>query len=797
MKLHTLDRHRPMTHCHYQSVRRFSRYLEAIGQRSAFDDKRMITSRRKGPFDAVKDRLTVVTDFDRFSMDGLGGPDNLPAEMLPDRLMAETHAEDRHSSRKTVDRRKRHTGIVGRPGAGRDKYPLWTQFFFDRIDLHFIVANHFHLGPKLAKILDEVIGKRIVIVDDEQHSLRPRHEAKLAFQTVSIYHNSTATEVYPMLYKALSIALVLVCGALTNAQTAPAGADAEGREELRKEAVVFLRETLTDVGTMRSLENRISFAAEIAGLMWFHDEREARSMYGGVIHDFRDLLARYDAQINALGISPDEADVGSGFMSFMTEPTDRSRIMRRFSAAMGVRQQIAMSLAEHDPDLAFAFYNDSLSAISNPEFRKQSESGSLHFESQLIGQVAENNAAKAAQLGARSLAKGVTYQHVDLLRKIHKKDADKGAEFASAILSRLKSEKIDSSNVYFLNALIEFGGQTLEASRKPGGKRAAYSLAELRELAELLAQAILSRPGDEGASGLAYVDLIQKYSPGRAAQIRSKFRQRSSNSNSSGISFGISGVSALPPPPAPRSGNSNSNTNASSREEFLRREREAREKEERQLIEDVKKLEKRELPKEEREKIIAQARRIIMQTPGRDKKIVSLSLLASQVAKFGDKDLATEIMRDAESMVNPAPKNFQDFLLSWLLASGYANSDPDRAFPILEDTIARANETLAAFIKVGEFIDVAEEMIQDGEVQVGAFGGRMVRGLTQELGMADSTIQVLARADFARTKGLTNRFDRTEIRILAKMMVLRAVLDAKPPRDPADFIGPSLEGVEP
>jgi len=146
---------------------------------------------------------------------------------------------------------------------------------------------------------------------------------------------------------------------------------------------------------------------------------------------------------------------------------------------------------------------------------------------------------------------------------------------------------------------------------------------------------------------------------------------------------------------------------------------------------------------------------------------------------MGDKTLASEIMRDAEALVNPSPKNFQDYLLTWMLVSGYATSDPDKAFPLLEETIGRANDTISAFVKVGEFIDVAEEMIQDGEVQVGAFGGQMVRGMTGELGVADVTIQVLAHADFGKTKAMTNRFDRAEIRILAKMMVLRAVLVPK------------------
>lgn len=582
-----------------------------------------------------------------------------------------------------------------------------------------------------------------------------------------------------MFYKACSAAILFFCYAAAVAQQPPTeNQTPEARDGLRKEAVAFLRETLTDVGSMRSLENRISFTAELAELMWFHDEREARSMYGGVIGDFRDLLARYDADMNRLGITIEEKENRGPMPSFLVEPTDRSRVMRRFTTAMGVRQQIAASIAEHDPDLAFNFYHDSLAAISNPEFRKQAERDSSQFEAQLLGRIAAKDAAKAAQLGARSVSKGLSFQHLELLKTIHAKDPEKGAEFGAAILSRLKSEKLDSGNFYMARSLIEFGEETLASSRKPGGKRAVYSQSELRDMAELLAQAILAKPsGDEDEydydNGLAYVEVIQRYSPSRAAQIRARAKTRGASSNANvAYGYGVSNAASAPPPAA-RGYASNANSNAAYGDPATA----AREAEERQLAEDVKKLDKRELPKEEREKIIGQARRIIMQTPGRDKKVMALSALASQVAKFGDKELAAEIMKDAEALVNPSPKTYQDFMLSWLLASGYAASDPDRAFPILEDTIGRANETLSAFIKVGEFIDVGEEMIQDGEVQVGAFGGQMVRGLTGSLGVADQTIQVLAHADFAKTGSLTNRFDRAEIRILAKMMVLRAILN--------------------
>jgi hypothetical protein len=572
-------------------------------------------------------------------------------------------------------------------------------------------------------------------------------------------------------------ALILSLTAIVAAQTVSEKKATEDRENLQKEAVAFLRETLTDVNSMRSLENRISFTAELAGLMWFHDEREARAMYGGVINDFRDLLTRYDAQINSLGITPEDGDGRSSPMSFMMEPTDKSRALRRIAIAMGVRQQIAMSIAEHDPDLAFAFYTDSLLAISNPEFRKRSGNGDTYFETQLLGQVAETNAAKAAQYAAKMLTKEVSYQHVELLKKIYAKDPEKGADYGGAILSRLKTDKLESSGFYVMESLMRFGGETLDASKKPGGKKPVYTNAELRELAEIFAQALLNR-ADSDSISQSYIEIIQKYSPGRAVQLRAKAKSSGSDysraSNrmyaATNAAYGAANAAANSAYYGDPNSNSSSNSNSASEEQ---------EKAARKLMEDVQGLSTKQLPKEEREKIIAQARKIITQTPGREQKIAALGVLAAQVAKMGDKELAGDIMRDAEALVNPSPKNYRDFLLTWMLVSGYANSDPDKAFPLLEETIGRANDTLAAFIKVGEFIDVAEEMIQDGEVQVGAFGGQMVRGLTSELGMADSTIQVLAKADFGKTKNLTNRFDRTEIRVLAKMMILRVVLNPK------------------
>jgi hypothetical protein len=568
-----------------------------------------------------------------------------------------------------------------------------------------------------------------------------------------------------MYKKAIAFALLLAFATPVFAQTATTQPEKPDPAEIRKEAVIFLRETMADVQNMRTLENRISFSAELAGLMWYHDEQEAKTMFNTAISDFRELISRLDAQMMVLP----EDDGEGGMVPRMPfgDASERGRVEMKYRVAMAVRQQVATSIAEHDPDIALSFFYDT--ASTNPKMASLG-GRDTQFELNLLKEVALKSPSKASQYALKSLDKGLDYQHIDLLRKIYEKDPDVAVEFGQALLKKAKDTKFKTYELYTLGTLLEFGKSNLDASREPNGKKPVYSEADMREMAEVMAKNILESESPE--VGSSYLSKIEKYAPARAAQIRAKLRSAESNSNSN-ASFRRSGTVTA------NYSNSMANAydgppNASNSNADLKRQAEEK------LMSDVQKLGKGELPKEEREKVIAQSRKILMQTRGKDKQIMGLSMLASQVARAGDKQLAAEIMRDAEGLVNPNPKNYQDFMYTWMLASGYAEADPDKAFPILESAIGRANDLIAAFVKVGEFIDVTEEMISDGEAQVGAFGGGMIRGLSRELGVAETTIQTLVKADFGKTRALTNRFERPEVRILAKMLVLRSVLGKKP-----------------
>jgi hypothetical protein len=591
---------------------------------------------------------------------------------------------------------------------------------------------------------------------------------------------------------ALSLLItVLLCIPVTTfAQaTTPLTPD-EKKAKLRESAVVFLRETYSDIGNLRSIENRISFTSELAALLWYQDQKEAAAMFGTAVGDFKQLLAMYDSQMNAFG--PIKDDESSGFGAFMQEPTDRTRIAKKFRTAMSVRQQIAMSIAEHEPELAYNFFHDSMNAITNAEFRKQMEAGDANYEQQLITRIAESNIKQAAELGKRSLAKGLTSAHVDLLRKLHGKDPEAAVEFGAALLSRLKDTSVDKVDARSVGSLLSLG-DGIRTRSQAGNVKPVYSQAQMTEIADILARLFLERK-DLDYYETPNIALIEKYSPGRAAQLKAKLNQRDEGPRTPNRTVMGTGSAPPPPPPAVYSGSVRaervtasssgvgSGSGIGSAQSPAEKERAAREQAEREMRDGFEKLGQKDLPKEEREKIVAKAREIIAKTAGRDKKIAGLSMLAASVAKAGDKQLASEIMREAATLVNPQPKTYLDFMYSWMLASGYAVAEPDKAFPVLDDAIFRVNDLISSVVRIAEFVDVNEEVIADGEFQVGAFGGQMIRGMTGSVGLADSTINSLIDADFEKTKALTNRFERSEVRVLAKMMILRSVLgkEAKP-----------------
>ncbi len=535
--------------------------------------------------------------------------------------------------------------------------------------------------------------------------------------------------------------------------------------ELKAKAIGLLRETRNEVNALRTIENRISFTSELADLMWFYDAEQGKTMFLEVTTDFISILNRYNAEVMTYG-GEDEENVS--FMSGRS-PTDKSRAFSRMQKALAVRQQIAIGIALHDAELGYDFMIQTSQLVTDANFKKLVESQDQQLETTIVAFMSEQDIDKALVFARKALKRKFNSSMLGLLEKVYEKDKDKGKSFASEILDKVKSEVRESDGgLQSAYSVLQFGDANIEKVKATPGKKPIFDESSLKDLAESFADALIRKKEFEESYMISsYYETINRFSPSSAKRLKNNYKDhfggmdKTMDAKKDGDSKVGDGKFDGDPP------------------EMSEKDKKAAELEEnkRDFLEKLRKGETKDLPDEEKQKFIEEGQNIVSSFKDPTEKIAALSGLAIVVSQLGDKKLASELMNEASGLVTTQPRNYLDFMQVWTLASGYAVVEPEKAFPILDDAIYRLNDTVEAFVKVGEFIDVAEDIIIDNEVQLGSFGGSMTRSLVSTVNSSEGIIGNLARYDFDKTKTLANKFRRNEIRIMAKMLIMRSILD--------------------
>jgi len=168
MKLDAIDGKILVPQAHDLSLGRFRRDLEAVGQGVAFHDEGVVAGRLEGRFDPFEKILPVVNHRRGLPVHEPVGPDHIAAEDFADALVPETDAEERDRGSEGAD------DITADPGFGRcarsgGDANSFGRLLPDLIESDAIIPMHLHCSPQLSEILDEIVGERIVVVDDEEH----------------------------------------------------------------------------------------------------------------------------------------------------------------------------------------------------------------------------------------------------------------------------------------------------------------------------------------------------------------------------------------------------------------------------------------------------------------------------------------------------------------------------------------------------------------------------------------------------------------------------------------------------
>ncbi len=570
-------------------------------------------------------------------------------------------------------------------------------------------------------------------------------------------------------FASLTLLIVLSISAFAQ-ESAPKDKD-EKAKELEKNAIKLLDETRNEINSLRTIENRISFTSELANLMWFHDADEGKRMFKEITDDFTAVLSRYNAEINSYGGVKDEGEFYRGRLS----PTDKTRVLAKISKAIGVRRQIALSIAAHDAELGNDFVIRTSYILTDATLQNKIETQNTSLESAIIAYMAGQDIDKALAFARKQLKKGFSRSMLNLLTKVAEKDMDKANSFASEVLDKVSSElKEPESGFHNANTVLEFGLRSIEKTEGIPDKKPIFKEDSLKSLAEDLASALISRKDDaeEDYRLDEYHSTIKAFSPSSAERLQRKYKDSISGSDKAADAMKMAGDKMKEA--GEKMVDGGDFDGGISPDEKRAAAEESRKQE---ILGKLNGKDFKELPKEEKQKIIEEAQRIISASKDPTEKIGGLSGLAATVKQLGDEKLASELMDEASLLVTRQPKNYIDYMQIWTLAVGYSQVEPNEAFPILENAIYQLNDTLEAFVKVGEFIDTAGDLVIENEVQLGSFGGAMTQGFLGQIGGSEGVIGNLAKADFAKTKGLADRFSRAELRILVKMMIMRSILD--------------------
>ncbi|HEX3084608.1 MAG TPA: hypothetical protein VHP99_08815, partial [Pyrinomonadaceae bacterium] len=161
--------------------------------------------------------------------------------------------------------------------------------------------------------------------------------------------------------------------------------------------------------------------------------------------------------------------------------------------------------------------------------------------------------------------------------------------------------------------------------------------------------------------------------------------------------------------------------------------------------------------------------------PSDNDRIKYLIDLAKATQKDNQK-LALRFMDDARNLVSRRAMDFDDFGNQLKVADAYATLDSKKSFEILDAGIAQLNELLQAATVLNGF---SVDIFKDGEMSMRSNDDLV--GMVVRFG---GELALLAKVDFEGARGTADKFQLSEPRMNARLMIVQGVLGTRPLDNP-------------
>lgn len=544
-------------------------------------------------------------------------------------------------------------------------------------------------------------------------------------------------------------------------KAATQSAETAARQE---KIVAALKNIGREAGALNVAENRVRYLTEAGDLLWQHDDKTARTHYANAFNDFRVVLQSLDAEAQQR-----EGGEAEETISFFGGSRSGYRSVYQIST---LRRNLLLSLAKYDPQTAHDFFHET--ARENLKSHGWND-GDL--ETQLISLIAKNDPAHALALGQQKLAKTEFDGLPTLMMNLYGKDTEKGAKLAAALVGKLRSTPLDASGLNRWFVATSLYVQAAEILEKPDtGKQPLLSKSELNELGDLLIKKMLD--GRQNINTFGYNQhenfnkYLAKYSPAAHSAMEREIKLAMSKLKTEDDDDVITTVS---PEDANRlaqleeaasemrgggsgtgvgSGVGRGSTAAVISDESIQKS----------ATDELNKMS------------VADIRKKLAAVKGRMARFVAAGQIIKTLADNNQTETARQLLPEIAEFQTLQPRKASEVMMNLYCADALAGIDPSRSFGLLENTLLELNGVAGTFLRLGEFFE-AKEIAENNEFNMGGFPREFLRG---EFGLSiPQMLQKLAKADFERTMTLPDKIERPEMRLEAKMLVVRSLLEIK------------------
>ena len=546
----------------------------------------------------------------------------------------------------------------------------------------------------------------------------------------------------------------------------------ERRQTLQRKAFVLVDEIASGALSLKLPENRSFIIASAAELMWDHDEKRARNL-------FWDAVNTLNLIVNAL-----PADSGN-----KKTPKEKEKLLTAYFTNFGMRRELLRKVSRRDPQLAMEIFRATHQPLPENIEANYYFPDERDLEQEIAAEAAARDPKRALEIARESLAKGFTFQLLELLFRLNHRDAELGSKFAGEIIDKLKTRNL-STDHYGSRISVDLllMSRTSKGAENPGeARRLKLEKEQRRDLVELIGNAALSVSANPNL--LYAIDEImpefEEFAPERLPLLQKKLAAFNQTLNKE--QKGWNEHNALV-----RGGNP---------EEMLRGSRQLDEEARRSLQQQaivmavfhrradaLREIINNEIEESRRKVLIdsldaeqinwatnngnaEELRKLLPQIRLREQRARAMAEMAALMEKNGDHDEAVKLLDEARTLIKLEfdSETQTDALLA--LVAAYAVVDPSKAFAIIENAVDNANDQISKLALLDRLLKSGA--IKSGELRLQQAGILPLDFLVFKYGKG---VSALANADFDRTKAAADRFGRNELRLLARLMLARALV---------------------